>query len=154
MKAFSSVRRKGSWLAPVLGVVAFLALSGTGFAQDESGRIAAVGILGAFLMFFLIFFAVFYVYTALALQTIAKKTNTENPWLAWIPIANIILMLNIAKKPLWWFVLCLVPFVNIVILVIVWMAIAEARHKPNWWGILMIVPVANLIVPGYLAWSA
>jgi hypothetical protein len=90
---------------------------------------------------------------ALCLQTIAKKTNTENAWLAWIPIVNIILMLNIAKKPLWWIILLLVPLVNIVIMIVVWMAIAEARGKPSWWGILMIVPLVGIIVPGYLAFS-
>ena len=94
-----------------------------------------------------------YVYMSLALQTIATKTSTENAWLAWIPIANIFLMLSIAKKPMWWFVLFLVPLVNIVIAIMVWMAVAEARHKPNWWGILTIVPGVNLVVPGYLAWS-
>jgi len=94
-----------------------------------------------------------YVYTALALMTIATKTNTQNGWLAWIPIANIVLMLNIAKKPIWWIILFLIPLVNIVIIVLVWMGIAEARNKPSWWGILFIVPVINLIVPGYLAWS-
>jgi hypothetical protein len=62
-------------------------------------------------------------------------------------------MLNIAKKPMWWFILFLVPFVNIVIAIMVWMAVAEARGKPSWWGILTIVPIANLIVPGVLAWS-
>jgi hypothetical protein len=102
---------------------------------------------------FLFFIAVIYVYMALALMTIATKTNTPNGWLAWIPIANIFLMFNIAGKPAWWFILILIPLVNIVIAIIVWMAIAEARHKPNWWGILMIVPVINIIVPGYLAWS-
>jgi hypothetical protein len=62
-------------------------------------------------------------------------------------------MLNIAKKPIWWIILFLIPLVNIVFIVLVWMGIAEARNKPNWWGILLIVPVANIIVPGYLAWS-
>jgi len=102
---------------------------------------------------FFLFIGVIYVYTALALMTIATKTNTPNAWLAWIPIANIFLMFNIAGKPAWWFILILIPLVNIVIAIIVWMAIAEARHKPNWWGILMIVPVINIFVPGYLAWS-
>jgi hypothetical protein len=102
---------------------------------------------------FFLFLAVIYVYMALALMTIATKTNTPNGWLAWIPIANLFLMLNIAGKPAWWFVLCLIPLVNIVIFIIVWMAIAEARHKPNWWGILMFVPLVNIIVPAYLAWS-
>ena len=102
---------------------------------------------------FFLFIAVIYVYMALTLMTIATKTNTPNGWLAWIPIANLFLMFNIAGKPAWWFVLCLIPLVNIVIFIIIWMAIAEARHKPNWWGILMIVPVVGLIVPAYLAWS-
>jgi hypothetical protein len=105
------------------------------------------------LFFMLIFAVAVYVYIALALQTIAQKTHTENPWLAWIPIVNIVLLLNIAKKPIWWFLLCLIPLINIVIGIIVWMAVAEARNKPNWWGILIIVPGVNLIVPGYLAWS-
>jgi hypothetical protein len=108
---------------------------------------------GMFLVPFLVFAAVAYVYMSLAMQTIAQKTNTANPWLAWIPIANIVLMLNVGKKPIWWLVLLLIPLVNIVIAIMIWMAVAEARGKPNWWGILMIVPVVNLVVPGYLAWS-
>jgi hypothetical protein len=123
------------------------------FAQDDRNRAAAAALAGVMFFVLLAVFAVLYVYLALAVQTIAKKTNTENAWLAWIPIANIILLLNIAKKPLWWFLLCLIPLVNIVISIIIWMAVAEARGKPNWWGILLIVPVVNLIVPGYLAWA-
>ena len=47
----------------------------------------------------------------------------------------------------------MVPLLNVVIGVIVWMEIAKARSKPEWWGILMVVPVANLVAPGYLAFS-
>ncbi|MGD0009783.1 MAG: DUF5684 domain-containing protein [Terriglobia bacterium] len=132
---------------------ALLLTAGTAFAQEGSSSPARTAVMGVMLLVFLVICVAFYVYIALALQTIAKKTNTENGWLAWIPVANIFLMLNIAKKPLWWFILCLIPLVNIVIIIIVWMAIAEARGKPSWWGILMIVPVVNLIVPGYLAWA-
>ena len=46
-----------------------------------------------------------------------------------------------------------IPIVNIIISIIVWMAVAEARGKPNWIGILMIVPFVNIIIPGYLAFS-
>jgi hypothetical protein len=148
-----SVRRLG--LMSALAAIGLMAPAGAGYAQlsDREGAAAGIALLGGMLLFIFIFALAMYVYMALALQTIAKKTNTENAWLAWIPIVNIILMLNIAKKPLWWIVLCFIPLVNIVILIIVWMAIAEARKKPNWWGILIIVPVVNLIVPGYLAWA-
>jgi hypothetical protein len=99
-----------------------------------------------FLGIFLVVGLICYIYFALALQTIAQKTNTPNAWFAWIPIA-------IAKKPLWRFLLFLLPIVNLVVTVLVLMAVAEARNKPNWRGILTLVPVANLIVPAELAWS-
>ncbi|MBU0516422.1 MAG: signal peptidase I [Proteobacteria bacterium] len=101
---------------------------------------------------YLVFIVAFYVYYALALQAIAGKTGTPNGWLAWIPIANLVLMCQIGKKPVWWFILLFIPIVNIVFGILIWMAIAEARAKPNWWGIMFIVPVMNLVMPGYLAW--
>ncbi len=102
---------------------------------------------------FLVVGVAVYVYMALALQTIARKTNTKNDWLAWIPIANMVLLLEIARKPLWWLLLLVIPLVNVVISIVVWVGVAEARGKPSWWGLLMIVPGVNLIVPGYLAWG-
>ncbi len=131
----------------------FMLMPATVLLGQGEGRAAGLAALGAFLALFALFGLAMYVYTSLALMTIANKTSTQNGWWAWIPILNILLMLNIAKKPLWWIILCLIPLVNLVIMVIVWMAIAEARKKPNWWGILLIVPFVNLIVPGYLAWA-
>ncbi len=150
MKVRRSVFR---WLP--LGLITAIALFApfSASAQDDTPK-ALPALLGAGVFGFIMIFALAcYVYAALALQTIAQKTGTENGWLAWIPIANVILMLSIARKPIWWIVLCLIPLVNIVILIMVWMGIAEARNKPSWWGVLMLVPVVSLIVPGYLAWS-
>ncbi len=115
--------------------------------QQMEPAAAAIGIV------YFIFIVVFYIYFAICLMKIAKKTNTENGWFAWIPILNVFLMLMIAKKPLWWFILMFIPIVNIIISIIVWMAVAEARGKPSWIGILMIVPFVNIIIPGYLAFS-
>lgn len=147
------LRLAGLWA--LLLALGFVVPTGVLYAQmsENEGAAAGIAVLGGMLFVLLAIVGVFYVYMSLALQTIAKKTNTENAWMAWIPIVNIILMLNIAKKPLWWIILCFIPLVSIVILIIVWMAIAEARGKPSWWGILLIVPFVNIIVPGYLAWS-
>jgi hypothetical protein len=137
-----------------MGLLALLVPFSLALASDEDmATAAAAGAVGLMMIVFFVIFAAIYVYFALAFSTIAKKTNTPNPWWAWVPILNIILMLNIAKKPVWWIVLFFVPIVSIVIAIIVFMGVAEARGKPNWWGILMIVPVVNLIVPGYLAWA-
>jgi len=102
----------------------------------------------------IVFFIAVYVYVALALSTIAKKTNTAGEWMAWVPIANILLMLAIAKKPAWWIILLLIPLVNLIIVIITWMAIAEARKKPGWWGVVIaFVPIVNFILIGLLAWT-
>lgn len=94
-----------------------------------------------------------YGYLAFSVQVIARRTDTPNDWAAWVPIANLFLLCAIAKKPLWWFALMLVPLVNVVVIVIIWMRMAEARSKPSWWGLLTLIPVVSLIVPGYLAFS-
>lgn len=111
------------------------------------------GFIGWFFWLYLILLFGLYIYLALCLQVLAKKTNTPNGWLAWIPIADIFLMLQIAQKPLWWFLLFLIPIVNIVIGIIIWMKIAERVGKPNWVGVLLIVPVIGIAIPGYLAFS-
>ena len=141
-----------SRLGLVAGFGTVLLWSGEALGQRSDNALGAA-LAGTFLLFLLGILLIGYVYMALALQTIAEKTATPNTWLAWIPIVNLVLMLQIAKKPIWWIILCFVPLVNIVIVIMVWMGIAVARKKPDWWGILMIVPVANLVVPGYLAWA-
>lgn len=149
MKSWRRVFSRAGWFVGLPAVM--LTAAGVAFAQDRDA--VPMAALGGFMAFVLLFALAMYIYVSLALMTIAQKTNTENGWFAWIPILNIILMLNIAKKPIWWIILFLIPLVNIVMAIIVWMGVAEARNKPNWWGILMIVPVANVVVPGYLAWS-
>ena len=118
---------------------------------EAAGSLIAV-ILGMGIFFFVIL-VVFYVYMSVCLMKMAKKTGTPNAWMAWIPIINCILMLQIAKKPIWWIILFFIPLVNIVIAILVWMAIARELGKPEWLGVLMIIPVANIIIPGYLAFS-
>jgi hypothetical protein len=142
--------KRALWALGSILVLFVVLAPGLAVAQDNdisTGWLASLGLIP------LIIFAVMYVYVSLALQTIATKTNTANAWLAWIPIVNIFLMLNIAQKPLWWFILFLIPLVGLIMAIIVWMAIAERRGKPSWWGIMLIVPVMNIIMPGYLAWS-
>ncbi len=136
-----------------IGLLVLVVTSSSVALADSSDGAVPMALAGVFLTAFLGIAVLAYVYIAMALMTIADKTNTENGWLAWIPIVNIVLMLMIAKKPIWWLILFFIPIVNIVMAVLVWMGIAEARNKPNWWGILMIVPVVNLVVPGYLAWA-
>lgn len=94
---------------------------------------------------------ILYVYFAAMLMIIARKTNTPNAGLAWIPILNLYLMCQIARKPGWWMLLLFIPLLNLIFFVLLWMAIAEVRGKPSWIGLLAIVPIVGLLVPAMLA---
>ena len=109
---------------------------------------------GGMMAFWVIFGILLYIWMAVCLQTIARKTNTPNGWLAWIPIANIYLMCVIAGKAWWWLLLCLIPYVNIIFIIILWWKICEARGKPGWWSLLIVlVPIVDFIMLGVTAFS-
>lgn len=122
---------------------------GEGAAQQLPPEAAAgmMAFLGAFALVIFLVAIVFYVYFALCLMKIANRTNTLNAWMAWVPIAQIVLMLQIAKKPIWWIILFLIPIVNVVFAVIVWMAIAKTLGRPEWMGILLGVSPLLSIIP-------
>ncbi|NQT49729.1 hypothetical protein HQ571_03490 [Candidatus Kuenenbacteria bacterium] len=94
-----------------------------------------------------------YVYTSLCLHFIAKKTSTKHPWLAWIPLVNIFLMLMIGKLSFWWILILFVPLANLIFIIYLWVKITEARGKEKWLGVLMIIPIVNLVYQGWLAFS-
>ena len=50
-------------------------------------------------------------------------------WACIIPIYNLIVMLEIAGRPVWWFLLMFIPIVNIVIGIIVLIDLAKAFGK-------------------------
>ena len=94
-----------------------------------------------------------YVYISYSTQVIARKLSVPNGWLAWIPIANLFLLVKLAARSYWWVVLLIIPLVNIVVSAFVWRDIAKRRGHSPWWGLGMIIPIVNLIGPGYIAFS-
>lgn len=60
-------------------------------------------------------------------------------WASIIPIYNIIVLLEIINKPVWWIVLFLVPFVNFVILIIVYVELAKVFGKSTGFGIGLVL---------------
>ncbi len=106
------------------------------------------------LIFFLFFGILLYVYFAVTLMIIARKTKTPGAGLAWIPILNLYLMCQIGRRSAWWMLLCFVPLINFFALAMIWMSIAETSGKPAWTGALAIIPFAGLAIPAYLALGA
>ena len=128
--------------------------------QQQASSDAALASFSGIVFIILAFAVLIYVYSSFALMTIAKKTNTQNPWLAWIPIANVYLMTQIAGVSGWFtlgILLGIIPVIGSLVVtaggVYLWWKIAEARQKSGALSLLMLVPGANLIVMGILAWS-
>jgi hypothetical protein len=132
----------------------------TTYSSSYQGNIPPEAAAGMFalsagiFLFVMILVIIVYVIVAMSLMRIAKRTNTDNAWFAWIPILNLILMLQIAKRPMWWLVFFLVPFINIVGFVlqfVIWVDIAKLLGKSTAIGILAgLIPI--IFVP-YLAFS-
>jgi len=60
-------------------------------------------------------------------------------WAAIIPIYNIIVLLEIVDKPLWWFLLMLIPLVNIIISIIVSLELAKKFGQSVGFAVGMIL---------------
>ena len=94
-----------------------------------------------------------YVYSAITLYTIANKAGADSPWMAWVPILNLWLQVEIAGAPWWWFLLFFVPVGNIVAVIIIGIGMAQAIDKPAWMGGCLILPGVNLVMLGLMAWT-
>ena len=71
-------------------------------------------------------------------------------WAAIIPIYNVIVLLDVAGKPWWWILLCLIPIVNIVIAILVYVALAQAFGKGAGFAVgLIFLPVIFLPILGF-----
>jgi len=59
-------------------------------------------------------------------------------WAAIVPIYNIIVLLEIVGKPLWWIVLLFIPIVNIVIAIMIYIELANRFGKSAGFGIGLV----------------
>ncbi len=98
-------------------------------------------------------FSFFHVVMAFSLWKMADRVKEEPRWFAVLPLLNIILLLKIAKKPLWWLILFFFPIVNIVALIMTTMALCQRFGIEKWWGLVAILSPFNLILYAYLAYG-
>jgi hypothetical protein len=74
----------------------------------------------------------------------------QRGWAAIIPFYNTIVLLRIAGKPWWWLLLTVIPFVNVVIAVIVFLDLAKSFGKGTGFGIqTFFFPVICIPILGF-----
>ncbi len=102
-----------------------------------------------------------YIYSALSWQTIAKKLKHKYPWLAWIPFANVSLILQLGGFHWAWVFLVLIPILGWIALtvlsIIATWKVFEKRKYPGWFSLSIIIPKVGLILYlvaiGFVAWK-
>ena len=95
-----------------------------------------------------------YAYFAFAQYKIAQKAGHSSPWMAWIPIANLFQLIDIAGKQWFWILLLFVPFVNIICFAILWAEAAKRIGCSEVWGWLTILPFINFVSIGVMAFGS
>lgn len=72
-------------------------------------------------------------------------------WAALIPIYNVIVMLQVVGRPVWWIILFFIPVVGFIIGIIVFLDLAKSFGKSTWFGVGLVL--LNLIFVLILAFG-
>ncbi len=115
---------------------------------------------GALLVALLVVAAV-YVYHAIAWSDIGKKQKYPHYWLAWVPFANISMILEMGGFNWAWIFLILVPIAGwlalFVLFIISAWRIFEKQKYPGWFSLSVVLPqvgwILYMIVIGFAAWG-
>lgn len=98
---------------------------------EQEQALAAAGAAGGVIG---VVYLVMLVIGVISLWKIFTKAG-EPGWAAIVPIYNIIVLLKIVGKPLWWIVLLLIPCVNFIIMILVCLELAKAFGKGGGFGV-------------------
>lgn len=116
--------------------------------SNNTGAAAGVGaaLVGCFFM--LVWLAVLAV-VIIGMWKVFVKAGKPG-WAAIVPIYNIIVLLEIVGKPLWWILLMFIPFVNFVIAIILMLELAKSFGKSVGFAIgLLLLPVVFYPILGF-----
>lgn len=128
----------------------------SGFWGGTLGGLVAIGIIAL-----IILLAAVYIYAAWSWYTIARKLKHKTPWLAWIPFANIALMLQLGGFHWAWVFLLLIPIAGwialyVLVIIATW-RIFSRRGYPGWFSISLAIPkvgvILYLVALGFVAWK-
>jgi regulator of sirC expression with transglutaminase-like and TPR domain len=125
-------------------------------------------------------FLVPYLIWSVLLFLIARKARASAPWAAFIPIVHWFYPIIVARKPILWVLLLLLPsvvtvalpmaglgldpgimnavnglmgLVTLILWIVIWIGVAQVRGKAVKWGILAGIPCTAIIGWPYLAFS-
>lgn len=118
---------------------------------DPEAVAAAVAISGAMIFFSFFFAIIIYVIYAIFLGKIFKKAGVPS-WIAWVPFYNSWKMLEIGGQQGFWAILAIIPFVNIVSTIFMYISMYHIGKKLGKEGVFVLLAIFLPVV--WLIWLA
>ncbi len=91
-----------------------------------------------------------YIFLSLALAKIGKDLGYKEPWFAWLPILQMVMVMQLGEKSPWWL---LVPFVGQIMTIIAIMRVTEKRGYDQLLGLIVLTGIGSYILFYLLAWK-
>jgi hypothetical protein len=111
------------------------------YDSGTTGIMAGMGI-------FFIFYLAFIVALIVALWKVFEKAGKPG-WAAIIPIYNFIVLLEITGKPVWWIILLLIPFVNLIFAIIVYHSLSLSFGQGAGTTVLIFIFGIGIFILGF-----
>jgi hypothetical protein len=113
--------------------------------DDSSAAVPTAALAGLGIGFFLVMMVVAVVFIIGYWKVFVKAGQPG--WAAIVPIYNAYILTKIAGRPGWWVLLLLIPFVNIVIILLLSIDIAKSFGQTPVFGVVMLFLLSGI---GYL----
>lgn len=114
--------------------------------QEVKASPQAIGIAAAIAVFV-------YLFICFCMKLICHNAGAPAGALVWFPLLQMFPLLRAAKMPAWYFLLFLIPVINIIMQIWWCFRIASACGKSALVGVALILPGLNLLAFLYLAFS-
>ncbi len=121
--------------------------------METTNNAAAAGISLIAIGLIFVFALALYVFYCFCLKKICEKCGVNPGILIWIPIVQLVPLLQVAGMATWMLILFFIPLVNLIVLVMMWAKVCAARGKSPWLVIMIFIPFVNIIFIPYLAFS-
>jgi len=131
-------------------------------AIETVGGPALIALIALGILLVVLTIIAVYIYFAIAWKTIAKKLKFKDSWLAWVPIANLSMILHLGGFHWAWIFIILIPIAGwialAVLLIIATWRIFERRNYPGFYSLGILIPegaglILYLVAIGFVAWK-
>ncbi len=78
----------------------------------------------------ILFTLIFFLAAVAGMAMIFKKAS-YSPWLAFVPVYNAVIWIRMSKKPMWWLIFTLMPFINVFMVMLLIVETQKAFNKTS-----------------------